>query len=239
MSPSSKPNKLLNLMLGGVMGLLLGAGLAFLAAYLQAPPESMANVGILDDETGVYSRRYLITRLRQELSRSSRNGYPLSIALLNADHRGALDETTPQVRREALRRIAQLLTPHLRDEDLVAHIESATFALLMPDTNGATARDAIERLRALLSGSSIDLERSGLKLDLHSSAGIATYPDIAPGQEIAPEEMLDQAARALKQAETAAYGKVYMVPESETAEESSDARPLVGAWQPAKVVPSE
>jgi diguanylate cyclase (GGDEF)-like protein len=234
-----KPNKLLNLMLGGVMGLLLGAGLAFLAAYLQAPPEAVANVGILDDETGVYSRRYLTTRLRQELGRSGRNGYPLSLALLNADHRGALGESTPQVRREALRRIALLLTPQLRDEDLMAHVEGATFALLLPDTGAEAARESVERLRALISGSPLDLERSGVKLDLYSSAGIATYPDIAPGQEIAPDNMLEQAARALKQAETAAYGKVYLLPDNDAPEEAADARPVVGVWQPAKAATSE
>src|SRR6266487_296423 len=54
----AKPNKPLYLLIGGVMGLILGMGAGFLSAYLQAPSENITNVGILDDDTGVYDKHY-------------------------------------------------------------------------------------------------------------------------------------------------------------------------------------
>jgi diguanylate cyclase (GGDEF)-like protein len=233
------PNKVLNLLLGGVMGLLLGSGMAFLAAYLQAPPESVMSVSILDVETGVYTRRYFMERLRQELARSKRNDYPLALALLNADHRDALAAVSADARREALRRVALLLAPQLREEDLIAYFEDATFALLLPDTTAESAKPSIERLRALISGGSLTLERSGIMLDLHSSVGVAIYSGIASDKQIAPEEFLEQAAGALKLAETAAYGKTHLVPDNDAGDESSESRPIVGVWQSAKVAASE
>jgi capsular polysaccharide biosynthesis protein len=65
-----KPDKLLNLSLGAVIGLSLGVGLAFVSEYLQTPLERVTNFGILDDETGVYNKRYLSQRLREEMSTS-------------------------------------------------------------------------------------------------------------------------------------------------------------------------
>lgn len=208
-----KPNKLLNLTLGGVMGLLLGSGLALLAVYLQAPAEQVSNVGILDDETGMYNRRYFTARLRQDLGRSRRTGLPLSVALINADHQGTLKELPAQVRREALRGVALIATPHLRDEDILAHFEGTTFALLLPDTASDVARSIVERLRALISGGPIELERSGLSIDLHTSAGIVTHADALADKELSPEALLEQAAQALKQSENTTYGKVYAASE--------------------------
>jgi diguanylate cyclase (GGDEF)-like protein len=231
-----KPNKLLNLMLGGVMGLILGSGFAFLAAYLQAPPENVTNVGILDDETGTYDKRYFASRLRQELSRARRNRYPLSLALINVDRQAALQGGSTLIRREALRRSALLLAPHLRDEDIMAHFDGSVFALLLPDTPGNIARDMIARLQTAIASSTIELERSGVKLDLQASAGIVVYPDIDTNNDIEAEGLIDQVTLALKQAEDATYGKICMVPEREEYLALPEPRAVVGAWKPAKAV---
>ena len=210
-----KPNKLLNLTLGAVMGLSLGIGLAFLAAYLQAPPEHMANFGVLDEESGAYNKQYFTLRLRQELSRAKRSNSPVSVALMDIDHRGVMDKLSSQIRREALRKEVGLLQQQLRDEDVMALADDTVFAFLLPDMSGATAKDSIERLQTLISTTPVELERSGVKLDLQSSAGIAVYPDVAPDNDLTADELLEYATQALKQAETATYSKVCLVPATE------------------------
>ena len=70
------------LVMGGILGLVLGIGLAFLVDYLQTPlPEPLA-FNIIDGETGLYNRAYFMLRLRQEMGRAKRNGYLLSVALI-------------------------------------------------------------------------------------------------------------------------------------------------------------
>jgi diguanylate cyclase (GGDEF)-like protein len=206
-----RPNRTLNLVLGGVIGLVLGIGLAFLSDYLWSPEETTANFGIIDDETGAHNKRYFSMRLRQEMSRAKRNQYPLSIALMNVDYRGTIDISLPQVRREALRKITTLLEPHLREEDIMAHLDDTVFAFLLPDMAQEQARSAVEALRNRLGFTPIELSNSGLKLELHSAAGLVSFGGNGSGQE----ELLAQAARALTESENGASGKVCVFSEIE------------------------
>jgi len=212
-SPIS-PNRLLNLILGGIVGLVLGSGLAFLSAYLQAPTENVTNFGIIDDETGVYNKRYFMLRLRQEMSRAKRTKDPLSVALINLNHNGELDDASGQLRREAMRRVAMRLKPYLRDEDVMARFSDMVFAFLLPDMPGETAEEMVERLQTVIAATPLEIETSGVKLNLHGSAGVAVYPDKDPDKDIEPHELLAQATRALEDAESATAGTIYPFPQN-------------------------
>jgi diguanylate cyclase (GGDEF)-like protein len=227
-----KPDIGLNLTLGAVMGLLLGIGVAFLAAYLRAPAESVAVAAVMDEETGLYGRRYFISRLRQELARSRRNRYPLGLALVDVDHRGVLADTPPEVRREGLRRSALLLAGQMRDEDLLAHYEGATFAVLLPDMAAEPAQAAVERIRSAIAAAPISLEHGDARLNLHASAGLVVYEDIDPADTATPEVMVGRAEEALRHARAVHYGKVEIAPEP--AEEQAETREVGGVWRPKR-----
>jgi diguanylate cyclase (GGDEF)-like protein len=205
-----EPNRKLNLALGGILGLVLGVGLAVLSEYLQAPLESVTNFGILDDETGVYNKRYFMQRLKEEMSRAKRNSYPMSLALMNVDCLGVMDTASPQIRSEALRRVAVLLKQYLRDEDVVARLDGAVFAVLLPDMSGERAKEAIEWLQTRIAWTPFELEKSGIKLNLCGIAGVVAYQYNGTGQN----ELLAQATRALEEAETAGYGQVCLLAEN-------------------------
>jgi len=206
-----KPNKVLNLALGAVLGLTLGGGLAFLSEYLQAPLESMTNLGILDDETGAYNKRYFKQRLGEEMSRAGRNKYPLSLALMNVDHLEVMGTSSPsQVRSEALRKVAVFLKQYLREEDVLARLDGTVFAFLLPDMAGEKAKAIMEKLQTRIAWTPLEMERSGVKLNLSSATGVAAYQYNGTRQD----EFLAEANRALQQAEEAGYGKVCLLSES-------------------------
>jgi diguanylate cyclase (GGDEF)-like protein len=205
-----KPNKVLYLALGAIFGLALGVGLAFLSEYLQAPLESMTSLGILDSETGAYNERYFKQRLGEEMSRAMRNKYPLSLALMNVDQLEAMDASfSPQVRREALRKVAVFLKQYLREEDVLARFGGTVFAFLLPDLSGEKARAAIEKLQTRIAWTPLEMEKSGVKLNLSGAAGVVAYQHNGTGQD----EFLTKAGHALQQAEAAGYGKVYLLSE--------------------------
>ncbi|HLF25773.1 MAG TPA: diguanylate cyclase [Anaerolineae bacterium] len=204
-----RPNKPLNLLLGLVAGLVLGGGLAFLDEYLRGPSGDRANSSIVDSETGAHSKRFFLLRLRQEMSRAKRNGYPLAVALIDINHRGVLDGASPQVCREALRRAVAVLEPYLRDEDLMTHFSDTVLAILLPDMTEQKAREMTEELRARLGWAPLELERSGLKLNVHGAAGVVAYDGNGMGQD----DLLNQAARALAAAGNDTYGKVRLYSE--------------------------
>lgn len=204
------PNRLLNLVLGLIVGVVLGAGLSFFAEYLQAPSAQASSPNILDAETGAYTRRYFMLRLRQEMSRARRNNYPLSVALIDINHNGSLDGASPQVRRQAMRRIVSLLDPHLRDEDLMARFDETVLALLLPDLPEASAKEAVELLRARLGWAPLELESA--TLNVHSAAGVVGFSGNGAGQE----ELMLQATRALEDAENDTHGRVRVFSELAT-----------------------
>jgi diguanylate cyclase (GGDEF)-like protein len=205
-----KPNKVLNLALGGILGLALGAGLAFLAEYLQAPLEHVASFGILDNETGAYNNRYLVHRLKGEMSRAKRNSYPLSLALMNVDHLGEMNASSTQVRSEALRQVVMLLKQYLREEDIMARLNGTVFAFLLPDTPGERAKETIEKLQTRIARTPVEIEKSGIKLNLTGTAGVAAYQCKGDKQD----ELLALATRALEEAEASNHEKVFLLSEN-------------------------
>lgn len=214
----AKPNKELTLALGAVFGLALGAGLAFLAEYLQAPTEGVT-FDILDEETGVYNGCYFKHRLSAEMSRAGRNKYPLSLALMNVDQLEVIrNSLPPEARSEALRKIAVILKQYLREEDVMARLEDTVFAFLLPDLPEEEAKATMEQLQTSMAGTPIEIEKSGVKLNLSSAAGVAAYQYNGTRQD----GFLAQAYRALQQAEAAGYRNVYSLSDLPLENEDSE-----------------
>jgi len=204
-----KPNKMLNLALGAILGLSLGGGLAFLSEYLQAPLEEATHLSIFDNETGAYSKSYFRHRLREEMSRAKRNAYPLSLALMNVDQLDVVSKSlSPQARSEALRKVTVFLKQYLREEDILARLDETIFALMLPDVMEDDAKAMLEKLQTRIAWTPFVIEKSGVKLNLSSTAGVVGYRYNGTGQD----EFLAEADRALRQAEASGYGKVCLSP---------------------------
>lgn len=203
-----KPNKKLNLALGGVFGLALGAGLAFLSEYLQAPLQSAASLSVLDGETGVYNQRYFMQRLREEMSRAKRNRYSLSLAVMDVDHLGAIDPSLPQVRGEVLRKVAVFLKQYLQEEDVMARLDGSVFAFLLPDMPGEEAKETLTKLQTRIAWTPFEVgERGGIKLNLVGAAGVVAYQHNGTSHD----ELLTKARRALQEAKVANHGQVCLL----------------------------
>jgi diguanylate cyclase (GGDEF)-like protein len=205
-----RPAKARNFILGGLFGLALGAGLAFLADYLQTPVDSYVALNVLDAETGAYNRNYFMQRLDQELARAERQGYPLSIALLNIDHMDTLKEAhSPGAGAEMLRKATVFLKQSLRQEDLVAYFGEATYGLLLPDMSEEVAKALMARIQTRIAWTPFELEHSGVKINLNSAVGIAS---LARGSTQC-EELLEEAKSALHRAGAQRYDSSHLATE--------------------------
>lgn len=102
-----------------------------------------------DALTGAYNRSHLIDALEREIARAERVGKPLSIARVDLDHLGAVNETHgPAVGDIALKRFTQAAASALRDVDHLGRYGGKGFLILMPDTDLGGAVIAAERVRA-------------------------------------------------------------------------------------------
>ncbi len=203
----SKPDKVQNIVLALVLGTAVGVVAAFLSEYLRSSGETIADVSIIDGDTGIYNRHYLLQRLSVELSRAKRHRYPLSLALMNVERLDVIkDMHLPRLRNEALRRMGIFLKQYLREEDLVARFEGDTFAILLPDTSGPDAKQLIKKLHIRIEWSIFELEEAGVKLNLTATSGVVAYKFNGAGRE----EFLASAERTLQHARDIGYNQVYL-----------------------------
>lgn len=107
--------------------------------------------GLADYLTGMHNRRYLQSRLREELARAQRGGTIVACLMIDVDHFKALNDSCGHLGGdEALRDITARIEAQIRASDTAARFGGDEFALLLPD---ATLEDAVrlgERIRAAL-----------------------------------------------------------------------------------------
>lgn len=181
----------LNLVLGAVLGLGLGVSLVFLLEYLESPREEKDFFNIIDQETGVYNKSYLMHRLWQEMRRAQRNKYALSLGMIRVEMKNAEEEWSARDRIEALCLVKIFAEKSLREEDIMARFDHDTLAILLPDMDEKKARTFMENLRLSLDVVSGNNGRG--KLLLKSTAESVTFSN----HSIKQERFLQQVVQAL------------------------------------------
>ena len=102
-----------------------------------------------DTLTGVYHHRHLMDALEREIARAERIGKPLSIARIDLDWFGSVNEAHGAAAGDiALKLFTAAATGALRDVDVFGRYGGKEFLALMPDTDLQGAVIAAERVRA-------------------------------------------------------------------------------------------
>ena len=205
-SGPASPNKPLNIALGGIFGLLLGVGFAFLIEYLQEPIPEDRSFNIIDAETGVYNEPYFRLRLRQEVGRAARSANTFSVAFLKSSYRNrASGASRPFPVDKAVSCLVAALGQERWDENILAHLGDSTFALLLSDISGETAKKLLEDLQAKVRSFAQENMNKGDKV--YTSVGITTYHS----GEHAEEEIWERVATALEKASKVSYDNIMLV----------------------------
>jgi capsular polysaccharide biosynthesis protein len=217
------PNLPLNLALGLFLGAALGVGLSLLIAYLRMPHTATRRFDIIDPVVGANNLAYFRLRLRAEVSRAKRTGRPFSLALIRITQNGDPAE------RVALQRAALVFQSRLREEDVLAYAGDAIFALILPETTGAIAKETVEELCIRLQADepSSRLDENGA-WGLHCSAGVSCFLDAL----LDADEFWGQAALALNDADIFAFGKVTLYSQLDGSIEPSTGR--LTDWRPER-----
>lgn len=140
------------------------------------PGDAFDSGSIIDATTGLYNREYFIERLDEEISRSYRNRYKLSVLLLQMSFPSELDSYTRLVRMDDyLYTTGQAIKSHVRRMDLSARFGETCFALMLPHT-GSQADFVAERLDGVINSTKLDSGRRHSGLTASVKIGIARYP---------------------------------------------------------------
>jgi capsular polysaccharide biosynthesis protein/GGDEF domain-containing protein len=140
---------LLNVALGALAGLVLGAGLVLAARWLRGlsqpqPPE------IVDSESLAYNRAYFGVRLRQAMGTVRRTRRPMALAVLRTLPAGEMDMVPASVRVDMRRILTAAMEAENRTDDVAARIGEATFAIVMRDRTSQDVAGRVEGLRSAI-----------------------------------------------------------------------------------------
>lgn len=115
--------------------------------------------GERDGLTGLFNRKVMLARLKEEANRHQRHGAPFAVALASV-------RELPQFNTafgfgagdELIRRIGEVLRDNLRTSDIVGRVAGGTFAVLMPELDAADAERGLHRLQALFADRHIPIK---------------------------------------------------------------------------------
>lgn len=111
---------------------------------------------LYDQLTEVYNRRFLEEYLRKELERARREGYPLTLIMLDIDSFKAINDRYGHVfGDEVLRMVARVLQESLRSSDVVARYGGDEFVLVLPRAKEDDAHKVMDRVSRNLRGAQV------------------------------------------------------------------------------------
>lgn len=130
---------------------------------------------ILDEVTGVLRGDRLGTAMQKFVARQRKDDLPVSVIYLSIDYFAQYkDHYTEQASREILKKLADYLSDHTRETDIIARCADAEFALVL-DCAPPQALVVAQRIVAGVKKMTIHAGSSQLKITI--SAGVAGFPD--------------------------------------------------------------
>jgi diguanylate cyclase (GGDEF)-like protein len=135
-----------------------------------------------DVKTGLYNHGFLLTRLREEVARTKRNGYASSLIVMDVDKfKGFNDSYGHLAGDEVLENLAQTIKQSVRAEDIPSRFGGEEFTVLLPNTDKEAVWIVAERLRINIAEMQVPWEVPLPQVTV--SVGIYTFDQNSPADE--------------------------------------------------------
>jgi two-component system cell cycle response regulator len=170
---------------------------------------TLLNGALTDPLTGLRNRRYLETRLSEELARARRERRPLSCLLLDVDYFKRVNDTYGHLAGDdVLRELAQRVLTEVRASDVCARYGGEELAILLPATRRNDALALAERVRRVVCEAPI-IVGEDRAVTVTASIGVATVmPTNADNADGCRRQLLGGADAALYRAKAGGRDRV-------------------------------
>lgn len=172
----------------------------FVAAAIERAQhaERIEQLAFYDSLTGLPNRVLFNDRIRQTMGAAKRYSRGFAVMYLDLDaFKDINDRFGHPVGDLVLKAVADRLVHTLRESDTVARFGGDEFVILQPVVNGPV--DSADLARKIISAMQEPLAIEDFKQVVHTSIGIALYPE----DGVAADELMDRADRALYRAKRA------------------------------------
>jgi diguanylate cyclase (GGDEF)-like protein len=176
-------------------------------ADLRRANEELSRLSFTDSLTGLANRRDFDQTLKKECARLRRKGTLLSLLSIDVDHFKALNDSQGHVRGDEYLVLlgAELVKIARRQVDLAARCGGEEFALILPETDAATALRFAESVRQAIANLNLPHPASSVAPFLTVSVGVATA---TKEWCYTPQTLIESADRALYAAKRAGRNRV-------------------------------
>jgi diguanylate cyclase (GGDEF)-like protein len=148
--------------------------LAVFAMEIESLQSALRRAARFDALTGLLNRGAFLEEFSREEARAERGGPPFSLAVLDLDHfKSVNDRHGHPAGDRVLAAFAEILRETIRPYDSAGRYGGEEFALLMPQTDKATAAAIVGRVRQALEARGVVVE--GRRIGVTVSAGIASH----------------------------------------------------------------
>lgn len=131
-------------------------------------------MAVTDSLTGLHNRRYLDTHMPVLLSRAMGRERPLSVIMVDFDHfKRVNDKYGHDGGDDVLREFSSRLRTQIRGMDVMCRYGGEEFAVVLPDTDLASAAAVAERLREAIAAKPFVIARGKHEITMTISIGIA------------------------------------------------------------------
>ena len=156
--------------------------------------------GLTDFLTGFHNRRYLQSRLREELARAQRGRQYLVCLMIDVDHFKRINDQYGHLAGDAvLREVARRVDAEMRTSDTGARFGGDEFAIVLAQSGFEDGERVAQRVLRAVSGQPIKVGAHGAET-VTLSIGVAAA---APGPEV--RDLKHMAERLIAEADAALY----------------------------------
>lgn len=164
-------------------------------------------MAVKDPLTALYNRRFFNEKLEEEMQRSRRTHYPLSLIYLDIDHFKKYNDTNGHPMGDViLKSVAQILAKTSRKTDIVARLGGEEFAIICAATSKEGAAIKAEKIRRVVESTKFPNGEKQPMGKLSISLGVSEYPSIVSDSQ----SLVRSADDALYQVKQAGRNRVCM-----------------------------
>jgi len=144
--------------------------------------KNVENETIFDNQFGIYNKRYLLTKIEQEIGLIKEFSHKSSLIMIELSRDLKKSVKNDKAVLLMTRTIARLLLKTSRRSDIVAHYGNGVFSMLLQHTDIESAKKASERLCDLVSNSNFFLADREIQLKI--SIGVTNLDALHSVEEI-------------------------------------------------------